>query len=220
MQVKSKVPNGRGLRERKKRKTRDDLLSIAQTLFSENEFSEVTVDQIVQRANVSQKTFFNYFNNKSDFLTESLLDWLKGVGFWSVSNSPVTDCRSALIPPDAHDTLSWIVGHRRIFKMAMYHTDFFDFIFKLDPDSAVFDQDLSTIIRAPRLQRVMKGQLNGVVRKDIPAEEICKMYDSLRIDTVRRWLYLPDADATPELLHHRYDILIDCLILGIEASKE
>lgn len=209
-----------GLRERKKRQTREDLLSVAQTLFSNNEFSDVTVDQIADLANVSQKTFFNYFQNKAQFLEEYMLDWLKGIGFWSISDSPVEDCRSSLIPTDAHDTLDWIVDHRRILKMSMQQTSFLDFIYKLDNDSSEFDAELHAAIRRPRLERVMRGQLLGVVRKDVTADEICKMYDALRIDAVRRWLYLPDEIATREILHRRYETVVECLIQGIEAAAE
>lgn len=215
------IKNDRGgLRERKKRQTREDLLAVAQTLFSNNEFSDVTIDQIVEMANISQKTFFNYFQNKAQFLEEYMLDWLKGIGFWSISESPVEDCRSSLIPTDAHDTLDWIVDNRRILKMAMQQTTFLDFIYKLDTDSSQFDTELHAAIRRPRLERVMRGQLMGVVRKDVSADEICKMYDALRIDAVRRWLYLPDEAATREVLHERYETVVDCLIQGIQVVPE
>lgn len=59
-----------GLRERKKLQTRQDLLAIAQKLFVENEFADVTVEQVADLANVSPKTFFKYFQNKSQFLAE------------------------------------------------------------------------------------------------------------------------------------------------------
>jgi len=220
MQQPARTRNREGLRERKKRRTREDLLAVAQKLFAENEFSDVTIDQIVEMANVSQKTFFNYFRNKSQFLEEYMLDWLMGTGFWSIPEGPVESCRSSLIPTDAHGTLDWIVDHRRILKMSMQQTTFLDFIYKLDNDSSEFDPELNAAIRRPRLERVMRGQLLGVVRKDISADEICKMYDALRIDTVRRWLYLPDRLATREALHERYEGVVECLIKGIEARAD
>jgi len=207
-----------GLRERKKRQTREELLAVAGSLFAENDFSEVTIEQIVEHANVSQKTFFNYFQNKSQFLEEFMLDWLKGIGFWSFAESPVVDCRSSLIPTDSHDTLDWIIEHRRILKMSMQHTDFLNFIYRLEPESSAFDPELHAAIRRPRLERVLRGQVIGVVRKDISADEICNMYDALRIDIVRRWLHLPDEDASPELLHGRFDAVVRGLIRGIETS--
>ncbi len=206
-----------GLRERKKRRTRKDLLAIAQNLFTENEFADVTVEQIAGLAEVSQKTFFNYFTNKSQYLSEYMLEWLKTIGFWSFEDSPIIDCRSAIIPTDAYSSLDWIVANRRILKMAMLHTDFLEFIYKLDEDSAEFDPDLHAVIRRPRLERVSEGQAKGVVRNDISATEICRLYDSLRIDAVRRWLYLRDENATAPLLRSRYDKHVDALVRGIES---
>ena len=206
-----------GLRERKKIRTRQDLLDVAQTLFTEYEFADVTIDQIVELANVSQKTFFNYFQNKSQFLSEYMLEWLKTIGFWSFGDTPVVDCRSAIIPTDAHISLDWIIEHRRILKMAMQYTDFLDFIYKLDEDSSQFDPELHAVIREPRQRRVEQGQAQGLVRRDISAVEVCRLYDSLRVDAVRRWLYLDDADASGELLHERYETHVDALVRGIES---
>ena len=50
-----------GLRERKRRQTRERLIDAAIALATEHGFAEVTVDQISERADVSPRTFFNYF---------------------------------------------------------------------------------------------------------------------------------------------------------------
>lgn len=205
-----------GLRERKKLRTRQDLLRVAERLFSENEFADVTVEQIVELANVSQKTFFNYFQNKSQFLSEFIMDWLMTIGFWSFEESPVVDCRSAIVPTDASKTIEWIIGHRRIWKMAMQHTDFFDYIYKLDEGSDEFDPALHAAVRAHRQKRVALAQSQGLVRSDISAAEVCRLYDTLRIDSVRRWLYLSEESATPEKLHELFAVCVDALIKGIE----
>jgi hypothetical protein len=63
----------------------------------------------------------------------------------------------------------------------------------------------------------MRGQLLKVVRQDIDADQICNLYDTLRIDTVRRWLYLPDSEATAEWLHQRFDTVVISLINGVKA---
>ncbi|MFT8705110.1 MAG: TetR family transcriptional regulator [Bifidobacterium sp.] len=55
-----------GLRERKKQLTRDTTHDVAMTLAQKRGFAEVTVEEICAGANVSARTFFNYYPSKAD----------------------------------------------------------------------------------------------------------------------------------------------------------
>jgi AcrR family transcriptional regulator len=57
-----------GLRERKKRETRETIARVAWKLFARRGFDAVTVADIARAANVSEKTVFNYFPTKEDLV--------------------------------------------------------------------------------------------------------------------------------------------------------
>src|SRR3954466_5706027 len=57
-----------GLRERKKRQTREAIAVAAMQLFLEHGFDEVTVAHVARAADVSEKTVFNYFPTKEDLV--------------------------------------------------------------------------------------------------------------------------------------------------------
>lgn len=57
-----------GLRERKKRRTRETVRLAAFELFQKHGYPDTTIEQISELADVSPRTFFRYFPNKAALL--------------------------------------------------------------------------------------------------------------------------------------------------------
>jgi AcrR family transcriptional regulator len=57
-----------GLRERKKRQTREAIAAAAMELFTERGFDAVTVADVAEAADVSEKTVYNYFPTKEELV--------------------------------------------------------------------------------------------------------------------------------------------------------
>jgi AcrR family transcriptional regulator len=65
------------LRERRKRRTAEEIVTSAMRLFEERGFDRTTIDQIAQAAEISRRTFFRYFADKEELFfaeDEKLLD--------------------------------------------------------------------------------------------------------------------------------------------------
>lgn len=54
------------LRERKRRRTREDIVATAYQLFARHGYDQVSVNDIVDAAEVSRSTFFRYFGDKQE----------------------------------------------------------------------------------------------------------------------------------------------------------
>jgi AcrR family transcriptional regulator len=133
-----------GRRDRKRNATRDALVEAAITLFEEKGFAATTVDEIAERADVAQRTFFRHFATKEAVLfpdssegarefTAALASQPDGeplltsvLGAFATAMSEVTDedhalslRRQAIVKREgtSGDAITWesiVVGHRII----------------------------------------------------------------------------------------------------------
>jgi AcrR family transcriptional regulator len=68
------IPVAKGLRERKKLKTRESIQREAMRLFAKQGYEQTTVEQIAAAVEISPSTFFNYFPSKEDVVLYDAYD--------------------------------------------------------------------------------------------------------------------------------------------------
>lgn len=94
-----------GLRERKKDKTRADLLSAALDLFEKQGFAETTINQIADAVDVSPRTLLRYFPTKEDVVVSWVEDGMS-VFLSSLANRPTNESPNASLIASARAMLA------------------------------------------------------------------------------------------------------------------
>jgi AcrR family transcriptional regulator len=110
-----------GLRERKKRQTREAIAHAAMALFAEHGFDAVTVADVARAAEVSEKTVFNYFAAKEDLVLhggeERRAALIEAIRTRPAGTSVVEPFRAAtmqFVDRVEHDPVESIVGVPRL----------------------------------------------------------------------------------------------------------
>ena len=105
--------NEAGLRERKKRRTREMIADVALGLFMQRGFEAVTVAEVAHAADVAVNTVFNYFPTKEDLFFDRQAEvegsWSRIVRERAVGESAVTALRRDYLDALARrDPRSWL----------------------------------------------------------------------------------------------------------------
>jgi len=110
-----------GLRERKKRQTRETIAAAAAALFQLRGFDAVTVADVARAADVSEKTIFNYFPAKEDLVLhdggERLAALIQAIRERAAGDSLIAPFRAAtmaFLDRVEHDPVESIVAIPRL----------------------------------------------------------------------------------------------------------
>ena len=85
-----------GLRERKKQRTREQIVDAALGLFGRQGYQATTVAEIAAAAEVSQRTVFTYFPTKEDILFSDLAAFRAGLAAALAERAPAASALDAL----------------------------------------------------------------------------------------------------------------------------
>jgi AcrR family transcriptional regulator len=88
-------------RAQKKAQTRETIRTVAQSLFAEQGFDDVTIADVARGADVAVQTVFNHFATKEDLFFDGRTPWVEGpaaaIRARAVHLAPLTALRSYLV---------------------------------------------------------------------------------------------------------------------------
>jgi len=156
-------------RERKKEKNRNDIIECAVSLFKEKGFAETTIDEILDKANISRGTLYNYFPDK-----ESIL-----VGYFQnkiarASQELSADMQTA--DQNIREQLDILIDF-----MQQIFTDDLDlaeiyFRYRLQSFGNPFESSQRSGMENLVTGIIQAGQTSGEIRSDLPAAMIARNF--------------------------------------------
>jgi AcrR family transcriptional regulator len=194
-------PHGR--RERRSAETRERLFRSALDLFARKGFTETTVEDITEAADVGKGTFFNYFPSK-DHILLAFGEMQLGKLAAAVEEARRTDEPM----PQFLRSLGVRMTQEPVRNPGIIRTLLQAYLSTTPVREAMLD--LQKRVRALHTEIVLLGQERGEIRKDLPAAEISDVFRQAIFGTLLFWsLY---GDAT---LHARIDSAFNVLWSGL-----
>ncbi len=194
-------PDGR--RERRSAETRERLFRAALDLFARKGFTETTVEDITEAADVGKGTFFNYFPSKDHILLafgEMQLGKL---------DSAVAEARRTGEPmPQFLRSLGVRMTQEPVRNPGIIRVLLQAYLAGTPVRESMLD--LQKRVQVLHTEIILLGQERGEIRRDLPAAEISNVFRQTIFGTLLFWSL--HGDAT---LHARIDSAFNVLWSGL-----
>src|SRR6202162_5821402 len=191
-----------GRRERRSAETRERLFRAALDLFARKGFTETTVEDITEAADVGKGTFFNYFPSKDHILLafgEMQLSKLEAaIEMARRTGEPMPDFLRSLGVRMTQEPTRNPAIIRALLQAYLSTT----------PVRAAM-MDLQKRVHALHSQMIQLGQDRGEIRNDLPAAEIANVFRQTIFGTLLIWSLYGDAS-----LHSRIETAFNLLWSG------
>ena len=200
--------SGEGRMERKKRELRQKIINVAMKLFEQQGFSDTTMEQIAEKADVARKTLYNYFPVKEAIADE----YLKGISnelaqevLAKLQNLP--DTRSRLLSA-LDNAYGWVEVNPELTGIVLAYR--FKTTYQ-DSGNELEERGTQRIIA----EIIRQGQEAGEIRSDVRWKLLVTYIDLLRGTIVWEWL----QDTSGFELREEISKMVDIVLNGISTGK-
>jgi len=196
-----------GRRERRSAETRERLFRGALDLFARKGFTETTVEDITEAADVGQGTFFNYFPSKDHILLAF------GEMQLAKLESAVAQARASReCMPHFLRSLGVRMTQEPIRNPGIIRTLLQAYLSTTPVREGMLN--LQKRVHALHTEIVLLGQERGEIRRDLPAAEIAHVFRQTIFGTLLFWSLHGDAS-----LHARIESAFNVLWSGLAPRK-
>lgn len=186
------VHHSHGRRERRSVETRERLFRSALDLFARKGFTETTVEDITEAADVGKGTFFNYFPSKDHILLAF------GEMQLAKLQAAVEEARRTGEPmPQFLRSLGVRMTQEPIRNPGVIRTLLQAYLSSTPVREVMLD--LQKRVHALHTEIVQLGQDRGEIRKDLPAAEIAHVFRQTIFGTLLFWSLYGDATLHPRM---------------------
>jgi AcrR family transcriptional regulator len=204
----SPARNSRGRRERRTVETRERLFRAALDLFAKKGFTQTTVEDITEAADVGKGTFFNYFPSKDHILLA-----FGEMQFGKLESAVEEARRTGEAMPQFLRSLGVRMTQEPTRHPGIIRTLLQAYLSTTPVRAAMLD--LQKRVHALHTEIVLIGQERGEIRKDLPASEIAHVFRQTIFGTLLMWSL--NGDAT---LHARMESAFNVLWSGLAPRND
>src|SRR5579863_8030675 len=181
-----------GRRERRSAETRERLFRAALDLFARKGFTETTVEDITEAADVGKGTFFNYFPSKDHILLAF------GEMQLAKLQSAIEEARrTGESMPQFLRSLGVRMTQEPMRHPGLIRTLLQAYLSTTPVREAMLD--LQKRVQALHTEIVQLGQERGEIRKDLPAADIAHVFRQTIFGTLLFWSLYGDATLHPRM---------------------
>jgi AcrR family transcriptional regulator len=194
-----------GVRERRRQRTADALVSLARRATAAEGLHGFTVEELCEQAGVSRRTFFNYFASKEDaVLGVALNSDLSGVEELFVAKGRahrLADATDGLTPTLVDDLAALVVA--RVSTMELSPETIAELGAALDREPRLLTRMLDRAAQTEREDALLIAEREGLADDDLRAQTVALLVGALARASVMEYVGTPTTDSFPDIFERR-----------------
>jgi AcrR family transcriptional regulator len=168
-------------RDRKKRETRDRIVSVALDLFTRRGIDACTIDDIAARADIGKGTIYNYFRTKEDIIIAFMVDVERGLQDKLAAQTPRRGSAASVLT-------KYIEFH---FKLKEQHHAFVRVLLAQmcgkAGSGAAWIQEVQAFIDPPLIDIFTDLRRRGVLRPDLQMPAVVQAFKVMHLGLTILW---------------------------------